>query len=171
MAFNEIWKELPDLPRCPVEDVEKLKEFIRVRWLEDQIDFHNKKTSYSQRVSDFLEWGGVVVFGCALFAAAFHLIFFLLHNDWMEMPLTFAAIVLPAVGAAVSGIRTHREYSRLSKRSENMAQNLTEFKENLQNVNKLDEFETLLREIEEVMLVETQDWLMLMRFAKLETAA
>ncbi len=171
IAFNEIWRKLPALHGCSGAEVEKLKEFIRVSWLEDQIKFHQKKTLASQLLSHRLEWGGIVVFGCALLAAALHLLFFILHNDWMELPLTFAAIVLPAVGAAVGGIRSHREYSRLAKRSENMAQNLSELKDNLKNVTKPDEFEMFLREIEAVMLVETQDWLMLMRFAKLETAA
>ncbi len=169
IAFNEIWRKLPALHGC--SGAEKLKEFIRVSWLEDQIKFHKKKSLASQRLSYRLEWGGVVVFSCALLAAALHLIFFILHNDWMELPLTFAALVLPAVGAAVGGIRSHREYSRLAKRSENMAQNLTELKESLKKVTKSEEFETFLREIEGIMLVETQDWLMLMRFAKLETAA
>jgi hypothetical protein len=118
-----------------------------------------------------LEWGGVVIFAFALLAAGLHLILFALHYEWMELPITFAAIILPAVGAAIGGIRTHREYSRIAKRSENMVQSLTEMKDNLKRTESPDEFEALLREIEQVMLIETQDWLMLMRFAKLETAA
>jgi len=171
IAFNEIWQRLPAMKGGSDVDVEKRKEFIREHWLEDQLKFHKKKTQKAHRLNNRLERLGIVVFGFALLAAALHLIFFNINSEWMELPLTFAAIVLPAVGAAIGGIRTHREYSRLAKRSENMAQNLTELKESLRKAAKPEEFETLLREIEEMMLIETWDWLMLMRFAKLETAA
>ena len=83
----------------------------------------------------------------------------------------FASIVLPAVGAALGGIRTAREYSRLAKRSENMLQSLTEMKNTLERMESPNDSENLLREKEQVILIETQDWLMLIRFAKLETAA
>lgn len=171
MVFDEIWQRLPALRGCSVGQIENLKNFIRVCWLEDQIKYHEKKTRDAHRLSHLLEWSGIVIFSLALLAAALHLIFYLLHHEWLEAPLTFAAIVLPAVGAAIGGIRAHREYSRISKRSENLVQNMAQLKERIENVTEPDEFETFLREIEETMLVETQDWLMLMRFAKLETAA
>lgn len=78
--------------------------------------------------------------------------------------LTFVAIALPAVAAAAEGIRTHREYSRLAKRSENMALALRELDEEFVFASEPDALESLLRETEELMLQETQDWLMLMRF-------
>lgn len=171
MAFNEVWQRLPAMKGCDKETFSQLKKIVSRQWLDDQINYHNRNTKKSKHRNQLLEWGGVLVFSFALLAAALHLIFFILHQEWFEAPLTFAAIVLPAVGAAIGGIRTHREYSRLAKRSENMVQSLTEMKDNLERAESTDEFETLLREIEQVMLIETQDWLMLMRFAKLEAAA
>ena len=44
-------------------------------------------------------------------------------------------------------------------------------KNTLERMESPSDFENLLREKEQVMLIETQDWLMLIRFAKLETAA
>ena len=171
MAFNEIWQRLPVMKGCDSKLFPQLKEFIRQRWIEKQIEYHNIKSGKSRNKSRRLERGGLVIFSLALLAAALHLAFYFLGNEWLEAPITFAAIVLPAVGAAIGGIRTHREYSRLAKRSENMVQSLTELKDNLDRATSTGEFEALLREIEQLMLIETQDWLMLMRFAKLETAA
>lgn len=171
MAFNEIWQRLPVMKGCDKTLFPQLKEFIRQRWIKKQIEYHNRKSEESRKKSRRLELAGVVIFSLALLAAALHLAFYFLGHEWLEAPITFAAIVLPAIGAAIGGIRTHREYSRLAKRSENMVQSLTEMKDNLERADTIDEFETLLREIEQVMLIETQDWLMLMRFAKLETAA
>lgn len=171
MAFNEIWQRLPEMKGVRAADFQDLRAFITRGWLDDQIDYHNTKVNNSDHTNEQLEWGGVFVFSLALMAAALHLILYFFHIDWMELLLTFAAIVLPSVGAAIGGIRTHREYSRLKKRSENMVQSLTEMKNSLEQVSNTAEFEAILREIEQMMLIETQDWLMLMRFAELEAAA
>ena len=171
MTFNEIWGRLPTMKGCQGQCCTAFVEFARKRWIKDQIGFHEKKAESSERISRRLEQSGIVVFGLAVVAAALHLILLALHVEWLERPLTFAAISLPAVGAAIGGIRTHREYSRLAKRSKNMAMNLKALDERFSSINEPEALESLLRETEELMLLETQDWLMLMRFAKLEAAA
>jgi hypothetical protein len=171
MAFNEIWQRLPEMKGIKAADLNGLRTFVSKAWLDDQIDYHNTKVSKSDLANERLELGGVIVFSLALIAAALHLILHVFHITWMEMLLTFAAIVLPSVGAAIGGIKTHREYSRLKKRSENMVQSLSEIKTSLDQASNTAEFEVILREIEQMMLIETQDWLMLMRFAELEAAA
>jgi hypothetical protein len=171
MAFNEIWQRLPKMNRSEKNTFAGLKNFIASQWLDDQIFYHQKKAEKSKFNNRLLERGGFIIFSLALLSAALHLLFYFLHQEWLELPLTFAAIVLPAVGAAVGGIRTHREFSRLSKRSENMIQSLSELKANLEQTKTPNEFENLLRKIEQTMLIETQDWLMLMQFAELEAAA
>jgi hypothetical protein len=47
---------------------------------------------------------------------------------------------------------------------------LREINESFESDYTLEAFDALMREIEELMLRETQDWLMLLKFAKLETA-
>jgi hypothetical protein len=78
------------------------------------------------------------------------------------------AIILPAAGAAIGGIRTHREYSRIWKRSSNMVFVLTDLKLVFNDVKTPENLEYLLRQTEELMLRETQDWLMMMRFIDLK---
>jgi hypothetical protein len=78
------------------------------------------------------------------------------------------AIILPAVGAAIGGIRTHREYSRIWKRSSNMVFVLNDLKPLFNEVKTPENLQYLLRQTEELMLRETQDWLMMMRFIDLK---
>jgi len=117
----------------------------------------------------------MAIFFTAMAAAISHLIFFYpgkeSQSKTLEELLIFFAIVLPAVGAAIGGIRSHREYSRVGKRSSNMEIILKELDEQFSHANTPEALESLLRETNELMLRETQDWLMLMKFVELKPAA
>jgi hypothetical protein len=76
--------------------------------------------------------------------------------------------VLPGAGAALDGYRAHREYSRLAKRSAGMALELRELAARLDEVRDPEALGNVLREVEQLMLAEVQDWLMLMRFVPVE---
>jgi hypothetical protein len=142
--------------------------FVEKHWLENQRRFHQSKAETTRARSRRLERGGFVVFLLAICAALGHLAtsllaghFHLLENSW-----AFLAIVLPGVGAAMGGFRTHREYSRLAKRSRNMDQALANVVSDLQSAAEMPEtLASALRRTEQLLLSEVQDWLMLMRFA------
>lgn len=174
MAFNEIWQTLPLMKGCQGDECAPYIGFVRKHWLDDQIRFHQRKATRTARLNRRLEMGGMVVFGLAILAAAGHLalprIERLAHAIWLERALTFSAIVLPGIGASVGGFRAHREYSRLARRSEQMVPALKGLSAALGRVRSPAELEAVLGQIEQLMLVETEDWLMLMRLVKLETA-
>ena len=173
-AFDETWDGL-SVRRQPGDACEDLVRFVREHWIEDQLRYHESKARAAESVSRRLEVGGMLVFGVALLAPAAHLILFRpglgLEVKWLEVLLTFAAIVLPALGAALEGVRSHGEYSRIAKRSENMAEALQELDRRSHQVRDLQGLRDLMCEVEELMLVEAADWLALMRFTKLETVA
>jgi hypothetical protein len=170
LAFNEIWRGVS--ARAP--DDEKCRDyvaFIRRRWIRDQIKYHRSKWKRAERVSHLLERAGHWVFALAMIAALIHILLGLQHRwhaQTLEKTLTFLAIALPAAGASIGGIRAHREYSRLAKRSRNMTTNLKRLNRRLTSVRDFDELNYLLREVEEFMMEEAQDWMMTMSFAKLE---
>ena len=170
-AFDEVCTQLPPLTECLGEPCDKFASFIRGRWVQKQIEFHDKKTATASKMNHRLELAGIGLFALAIVAAALHLLFSTMHIEWPERLLTFAAIFLPAAGAAVGGIRTHREYSRLGTRSRNIALNLRTLDEHFATVIQPREFSLLLHRMEELSLLELQDWLTLMSFAKLEAAA
>ncbi len=174
-AFHEIWNQRPPLEPCFGTVCHRWAEFVRRHWIEDQISFHEKRSQQFARRSRRLEWAGETIFVIALVTAALHLVLFdpvtLVHSDLLERTITFLAIALPAAGAAIGGIRTHREYSRLEKRSRNMVIVLKDLNRRFAFVESPAELEGLLRETEVAMLRENQDWLMLMRFVELKPAA
>lgn len=148
--------------------------FIRSRWIGAQIEFHAAKAEKAGRLSRRLEKAGRAVFLAAIVVAAGHLGFFALGPGGilpaLEKPLVFLATTLPAVGAALGAVRTHREYSRLENRSRRMEEALRELDGRLAATADLTGLEPLLREAELLMLQETLDWQALMTFVRLESA-
>ena len=146
--------------------------FVRARWIGAQIEFHAAKAARAGRLSRLLEKSGRAAFLAAIGASAWHLVSFALgHRGFLyalEKPAVFLALVLPALGAAIGGVRAHREYSRLEKRSQSMDAALRELDRRFAAAADYGDLETLLRDTEQLMLQETQDWLMLMKFAKVE---
>jgi hypothetical protein len=174
-VFSEIWDNLPPMRGCQGEYCRQCNEFIRKYWIKDQIEYHQKKSVKTKSLSVILEKGGMLMFGITIAAALTHLIFFSVDHEYqsrvLENALTFLVIVFPAVGAAIEGIRSHREYSRIEKRSKNMGDILADMDERFSHISTPEGLESLLREAEELMVSETQDWLMLMRFAELKPVA
>jgi hypothetical protein len=171
VAFDQICAQLPPRTECHGQPCDKFASFIRGRWVQKQIEFHEQKAAAASKMNHRLELGGFGLFALAIVAAALHLLFSTMHVEWPARLLTFWAIFLPAAGAAVGGIRSHREYSRLATRSENMALSLKSLDHHFASVNQPGELSLLLRKMEELSLLELQDWLTLMSFAKLEAAA
>jgi hypothetical protein len=170
MAFNEITLRLPPMNVCHGFPVESFVGFVRSRWIQEQIAFHSEKAVKAKQVNHWLERIGIALFSAAVIAAGLHLLLALFHVEWAEHPLTFAAIFLPAAGASIGGIRTHREYSRLAIRSSNMEASLKSLDDRMSTVSTPQELDHVLRQVEELTLMELQDWLMLMSVAKLEAA-
>jgi hypothetical protein len=147
-----------------------VKDFVSQVWVAGQIEYHRKNAARCERLGRRLERWGTIMFLLALIAAALHIAVPKSDHSTrtVEAGLTFLAILLPAAGAAMGGFRSHREFSRLAKRSRNMGQELRELQERLAEADDPESVRRILREAEETMLGETQDWLMLMRFVPVQ---
>lgn len=171
-AFGEIEKGIGELQECRKEDLGLYVDFIRKEYIQDQIAFHRAKSAKTGKTSHRLENIGKLVFFIAIGVAAIHLISTSLNlsdpTSWLENSILFLAIVLPGAGAAIGGIRTHREYSRLEKRSSDMAAALGELDRQFAGITTIDEFKDLMSETEQLLLQETQEWLALMKYVKVE---
>jgi hypothetical protein len=171
MAFNEIWNRLPPLPRLAAERADVVRRYLRWHAIRDQVGYHERAAATAGRMSHALERGGAAAFGLAILVAALHLPLTVAGHrggPLAQATLTFGAIVLPAVGAALGGFRAHREYSRLARRSRGMARGLRRLKRRFVEVSDPDELASLARETERAMLSEAQDWLVLMEFLGVE---
>lgn len=174
-AFREIWNGLPAMRGCPAGNIQHYRDYVQKRWIKDQIGYHKKKQTRTKKISHLLEWCGKGIFFVAMIVAladaVFHLYGNTLHNSEVSHVLIFLAVVLPSVGAAIGGIRTHREYSRLEKRHKNMEAVLSNLDERISQIGTPGDLEKFIKETDELMLRETQDWLMLMRFVELKAEA
>jgi hypothetical protein len=170
LAFNEIWARLLRRQTHIGGSCDTIRDFAGKAWVGDQIKYHESKARDCERMGMRLERWGTAVFLLAMVAAAAHVVMSRQghHETPLSSALTFAAIILPAVGAALGGFRSHREYSRLGKRSRNMVIELRKLRERLDDAESVDEIRRVLAEAEEMMLGETQDWLMLMKFVPVQ---
>ena len=171
-AFNEIMRRMGRVEPCDQSGCDLGIAYVRRHWLRDQIQFHVSKANRSQKAGHRLEKSGWFIFVAAIIAAGWHLVdLFLGHPEmfaWLGKPLVFLAVVLPAIGATLGGIRGHREYSRLAKRSQYMQAVLSDLDSRFAGVTQATDLSALLQETEQLMLQDTQEWLMLMKFAKVE---
>jgi hypothetical protein len=174
-TFYEIWNLFPRLTSCCGASCQIYCAFVQEVWIQKQIDFHKTAATKNLRISRSLERGGIGIFVLAMLVALVHYLFplpgrGLISSGW-EKVIVFLATILPAGGAAMSGIRTHLEYSRIGKRSGNMVLILKELKSHFTEVSTPAALESLLRQTEELMLRESQEWLMLLRFVELKPGA
>ena len=142
--------------------------------------FHNKKKEREGRARERLARAGAIVLPVTIAAAALHLLLVfwrpttampesihLLHQRLHE-GLAFIALLFPAIAASLAGMEAQREHLRLEKRSANMAPQLEQLSRQMASATDPERFESLLQQVDEIMLRETQDWLMLMRYVEIK---
>ena len=81
-----------------------------------------------------------------------------------------AVLLLPALGATIAAIRTHRDYKKIANDSMIMVYNLKRLRQELDKPLTLSKLKTLIRKTEELMREETDDWLLLIASKELEKA-
>jgi len=72
------------------------------------------------------------------------------------------------IGGAIGAMRIHREFHRNSLRSAEMARHLKELKGEIDTAQDTGTLLQLVREMEEMMLHENEDWRVIFRFHRLE---
>jgi hypothetical protein len=143
---------------------------VKRAWIQDQVAYHERTAARAERRNELLEYSAFGIFLAALLAAGIHAYHSLGHESApgvFHQALTMVAIVFPALGASLGGLRVHREYSRIAKRSRNMRANLEELSRRADEVQGLAELERLLLDTEALMLHEVEDWLLLMSAVRL----
>ncbi len=176
-VFEEIWQRLPRLSPCSKAECPLLNEFIRSAWIEGQIKYHQDKRKREKRARERLETAAKIVLPATIGAAALHLMLMgLLPRELPEwghrvhQGLTFIGLLFPAVAASLAGMMAHREHLRLEKGSENILPYLESLDRRIRSAEEPAQFERLLHKVDELMLRETQGWLMLMRYVEIKAS-
>jgi hypothetical protein len=170
-AYLEVWNRRPEAAVSEV-DVEGLRRFLAEAWIQDQIGYHEKMTRKYYGRHHRLTRATEVLFGATVLAALLH-VFGVAGNaspgslSWATL-FVLLAIALPALGAAISAIRTQREYSRNSERFGRMAHYLEGISTRLKTAQDMDTVRRIAAEAEDLMLDENRDWFLVMRFHPIE---
>lgn len=174
--FNSVWDGLPALHAARGEQAERIRNFICEAWIDNQIEFHEKKQRREGRMRLLLTGLTSVVLPLTALAAALHMLLAAWGpnsagsqaiREAMHRGLALIALVAPAVAAAVAGMEAPRERRRLQKRHAEMVPELKQLKQQMALVQGGAYFEALLRQMDELTLRETQDWLMLMHYVEI----
>jgi hypothetical protein len=176
-VFDEIWDRLPPLTGCSHGECLILNPYVREAWIGDQVKFHTGKMEREGRARRHLARAGNIVLPTTIAAAALHLLMLRLPTGaaeesihWAHQGLAFIALLFPAIAASLAGMEAHREHLRLEKRSANMAPQLEQLNRQMASATDPVRFESLLQQVDEIMLRETQDWLMLMRYVEIKAS-
>ena len=170
-AYLEVWSRRPEAA-VTESDVEGLREFLAEAWIRDQIKYHEKMSRKYHGRDHRLTRATEVLFGATVLAALLHVFGVAGHASpgslsWAIL-FVLLAIALPALGAAISAIRTQREYSRNSERFGRMAHYLAGISARLEGAPDMETVRAIAAEAEDLMFDENRDWFVVMRFHPIE---
>ena len=168
-AFHEIyWRA----SRSPVTELEvpALRKLLVDAWIDDQIGYHKKASYRLAKRQRQLTWLAVALFGVSAFVALLHSMQLL---EWHSAPDVwgYLSVVIPAIGAALSGYGAQREYARLAERSRLMVSRLKEARALVEDSKQLVSLQRATRSTELLMRSETADWYDVVRLHDFEVPA
>jgi len=172
MVFNELWGRTPKMTGIQDNQLACCRDYIAKNWIDDQKNHHSEKRIKLLSVNKGYVYFGWAIYLIALVTSSIHIIqnmsAEIAFSHMFENLLIFLAIALPAIGAAVMGTHKHGEYERLEGRSGNMTKAIEDISIDFMEVTDKIEFNDLMYDFDKLILLENQDWFMLMKLAKLE---
>jgi hypothetical protein len=152
-------------------DLAFLRSYLSQYWIGGQIYYHKRAARLQRRWDDRLSRATGILFGITLVAAVLHTLG-VGENDghsshWATL-LIVLSISVPAIGAAMHGIGTQRQFRRHSQRYSRMAGLLTRLQEEIDQADSFERVAAIAAETERIMREENSDWFGVMRFYDME---
>ena len=169
-ALEEITARRPEVRFGPA-DVAALRGYLSERWIGAQIRYH-EATARRQGAWDSRLFAATgVLFLITAVAAFLHLLGWGEHHgDATEFGLLLIvlSICVPAIGAAVHGIRTQSEFRRHCQRYQRMAGLLRQLDADMGRADSIAMIHEIAADAEHLMRAENSDWFGVMRFHDVE---
>jgi hypothetical protein len=164
-AVAEVWWSRPrnDLRDEPGV----LRHVLEEEWILDQLNYHQSTSNKYARRSRRFTVAAVGLFTLSAVAALLHS----LGNESHIHPATllaFFSIVIPAMGAAMSGYAAQRDYARHSERSLRFAAELIEARRQLRDAKDVAGIQQVVLSISRLMRGEATDWYTVVRSQELQ---
>jgi len=169
-ALSEVLAHRPPSDLTPA-DLIAIKEYLGGNWIGRQIRYHKTQSKNLRSRDTWLIRVTTILFGVTLVAAFLHMLGWQehgSHKSHLAVLLIVLSISVPAIGAAIHGIGTLREYRRNSDRYARMAKLLAKLQQRMFQAESLDRVRALAAETEQVMREENSDWFGVMRFHDME---
>lgn len=169
-ALAEIVARRP--PQRPAAtEVEPLREYLGTYWIQDQAAYHVKASGRHEKWEKRFRGATIALFTVTLFAALLHVSGVGHHGagrSALESTLIVVSICVPAVGAAVHGIESQRQFRRHSQRFSRMNMLLRRLCSRMEAARDLPQVQSIAAEVERTMREESNDWFGVMRFHDVE---
>jgi hypothetical protein len=169
-ALSEILAHRPANDVKPA-DLNHLKQYLADNWIGGQIHYHEGQSKKLGSRDSWLIRVTTILFAVTLVAAILHTARWGEKGTQLSHPavlLIVLSISIPAIGAAIHGIGTLREYRRNSQRYARMAKILTKLRRQMLSADSLERVRVLAAETEQIMREENSDWFGVMRFHDME---
>lgn len=169
-AIEEIMARRPEVGLGPA-DVAPLRAYLRERWIGAQIRYHESTAKRQGAWDSRLFAATGVLFLITAIAAFLHLLGWGEHHGEASefgLLLIVLSICVPAIGAAVHGIRTQSEFRRHCQRYQRMAGLLRQLDADLSRADSITAIHEVAADAENLMRAENSDWFGVMRFHDVE---
>ena len=169
-ALDEITARRPPVHFGPAHVV-PLRDYLSEHWIRAQIRYH-EDTARRQGAWDSRLFAATgVLFLITAVAAFLHLLGWGEHHDnptEFGLLLIVLSICVPAIGAAVHGIRTQSEFRRHCQRYQRMAGLLRQLDTDMSRADSITVIHEIAADAERLMRAENSDWFGVMRFHDVE---
>lgn len=169
-ALDEITARRPPVRFGPAHVV-PLRDYLSEHWIGAQIRYH-ENTARRQGAWDSRLFAATgVLFLVTAVAAFLHLLGWGEHHDnptEFGLLLIVLSICVPAIGAAVHGIRTQSEFRRHCQRYQRMAGLLRQLDADMSRADSITVIHEIAADAEHLMRAENSDWFGVMRFHDVE---
>ena len=155
-TMAEIWWSRPRYEVA--DDIDCLRKILDTEWISDQRKYHSDTGKKYAKRSRWFTIAAVALFTVSAIAALLHS---LGAGPEIAPPDTlwdYLSIVIPAIGAAISGYAAQRDYARQSERSLRFAADLIETHYQLCEAENLAEIQKVVLSTSRLMRNETTDW-------------
>ena len=169
-AMEEVMARRPEVGLGPADAV-SLRDYLSERWIGAQIRYHEGSARRQGAWDSRLFAATGVLFLITAVAAFLHLLGWGEHHgeaSQFGLLLIVLSICVPAIGAAVHGIRTQSEFRRHCQRYERMAGLLRQLDADMSHAGSIEEIHEIAADAEQLMRAENSDWFGVMRFHDVE---
>lgn len=166
-AFSTLWIKRPRFKREDLASSREPRDFIVRSWIDDQIHYHKGISSRYYQRQRYMVLASFTLFFLTIIIISIYVVLRELRgvsHGTFTNALSLMASFLPAVAASITAIRTHRDYLRNSRFSDGMARYLEEMKSQIEKAEDYKDFLGWVKEIEETMQHENQEWHVEIRF-------